>query len=112
MRKKVLQTNRSAAKPAAMRVKATPVEIAPDRCTMRYARSAEDPAKFLSNRGTTVRCIVETASGNNYVSVNKECPFKGRPFVVSPMKSRLTVCFTHGIIVRYQMYRVELTCFL
>jgi uncharacterized protein (DUF3084 family) len=80
MRKKVLQTNRSAARPAAMRVRATPVEIAPDRCTMRYARSAEDPAKFLSNRVTTVRYTVEIVSENNLVSASKGPPFKGRPF--------------------------------
>lgn len=64
MLKKVLQMNRSVASPAVPREKTTPAETAPGRCTMPYAQNAEDPAKSLSSRVTTVRFIAETASEN------------------------------------------------
>jgi hypothetical protein len=85
MRKKVLQTNRNAANPAVMPVRATPVEIAPARCTMRCVRSAENPAQFLSSHAMTVRYIAATALENKVSRIIRGVPLpKTNPAGVLP----------------------------
>lgn len=69
MLKKVLQTNRSAARIAVAHVRATPVAATPVAtvpvvCMMPYARHAEGPARFLSSHATTVPYIAATVSRN------------------------------------------------